>query len=256
MDFIFDPDTADTDIFHAGPCGTFQRVAPIGSLKFAAPASFPLIPRAEWPDRIADMKREKSRLSDIIADAGIPCLNQEQTKYCHGNSPALAIMALRAVQNQPFVLLSPASIAGPVTGFRNEGAFIAEDLQQIVDVGCASQEYVPANQIGRSGFRDGWEQDAAKHRVSEWWDLQRGDHLMFDRCMTLLLSRQPICVAYDFWGHAVTLVDPEQLDNGYFAVRFRNSWGEGWGENGYALLQEGKGTPSEAYCPRSTTVSA
>ncbi len=34
-----------------------------GSFEYAAPFNIPLIPREEWPDRIADMERSKTRLS-------------------------------------------------------------------------------------------------------------------------------------------------------------------------------------------------
>lgn len=232
---------------------------PVGALPFATAASFPVIPRDQWSARIRQMEVEQSRLSDLIKLEQIPCLNQEQTNFCHANSPALAMMALRAAQGQPFVLLSPASIAGPVTGFQNEGAFIHDDLRQITQVGCASQEFVPANQVDRGGFLPGWEEDAANHRVTEWWDLGQCDATMFDRVMTLLLSRVPVCVAYHWWAHAVTLIDPVELSPGRFGVRFRNSWGDAWpnpGSGGYALLPEGKGTPDEAYAPRSMTVKS
>jgi hypothetical protein len=254
-------EVSDRDLA-AGLCGCKPRdfsQVPVGSILCAAPANFPLIPRNEWSSRIKQMEQEKSRLSDLINFEPIPCLNQAQTNYCHANSPALAMMAVRASQGQPFVLLSPASIAGPVTGFQNEGAFIHDDLRQITTVGCASQEFVPANQIDRSGFKPGWEENAKKHRVSEWWDLGQRDGTMFDRVMTLLLSRVPICVAYNWWSHAVTLIDPVELSPGAFGVRFRNSWGDTWpnqGAGGYALLPEGKGTPDEAYAPRSITAAA
>lgn len=236
----------------------FDRV-PVGSIVGAPAAAFTLIPRSEWAERIAEMERTKSRLSDLLEREGVPCLNQSQTNYCHSNSPALAIMALRAAQNQPFVLLSPASIGGPVTGFRNEGAYISDALRQIISGGCASQEYVPANQIGQSGFKPGWKENALQHKVEEWWDLGRKDSGMFDRVMTMLLSRIPVCVAYNWWGHAVTLIDAVLLKNGAFGVRFRNSWGADWpnpGASGYSLLQEGKGTPDEAYAPVSIHLAA
>ena len=258
IDDSFEP---NDHVINAGRCGCKPRDfshVPVGALPFASAAKFPIIPRSEWPARIQQMQQEKSRLSDLISLERIPCLNQASTNFCHANSPALAIMALRAVQGQSFVLLSPASIAGPVTDFRNEGAFIHDDLRQITQVGCASQDFVPANQIDCRGFKDGWEKNARRHRVTEWWDLGQRDGSMFDRVMTLLLSRVPICVAYNWWSHAVTLIDPVELSPGAFGVRFRNSWGDAWpnpGADGYALLPEGKGTPDEAYAPRSITVT-
>lgn len=237
-------------------CGTKPRTCAVGSMAFAPATPFKLIPRDEWPDRISQMEREKSRLSDFILYAGIPCFDQQQTNYCHANSPALAIMALRAVQGSPLVLLSPASVAGPITNYQNVGAYIEDDLKQITEVGCASQEFVPPNQIGAAGFKRGWKEDAAKHRVTEWWDLGARDGLMFDRMMTMLLSRFPVCVAYNWQGHAVTACDPVMLGRGKFGVRPRNSWGDSYGSHGFYVLDEQYGTPDAAYVPRSVTVSA
>lgn len=242
----------------SGRCGTLARVSAPGSLTFAPMLDLPLIPRSEWKDRVKQQEADGSRLSDLATRDGIPCLNQQQTSYCHANSPCEAIMLLRAAERQPFVLLSPASIGGPVTGYKNQGAMIADDLQQIVNGGCASQSFVPPNQIGLAGFKSGWKEDALQHRVNEWWDLGHKNAQMFDRCFTILLTGIPVCVAYNWWGHAVTLVDPVIMPDGSFGFRFRNSWGADWpkaGANGYALLPEGKGTPDEAYAPRSVVIA-
>lgn len=254
-DVIIDDSYDVTPDQQAGLCGTKPRVAAVGSLAFAPVIDLPLIPRSEWSQRIKDLKENNALLSQVCTREGIPPKNQQQTSYCHGNSPAFGIEVLRAVQRQPFVSMSPASIAGPVTGFKNQGAYIADDLQQIVKFGCASTTFVPPNQIGLAGFKPGWKEDALQYRVEEWWDLGHKNAQMFDRVMTLLLSLIPVCVAYNWWGHAVTLVDPVEISPGQFGVRFRNSWGD-WpkpGAGGYAILAEGKGTPDEAYAPRSIT---
>lgn len=221
-----------------------------GSFEYAAKFDIPLIDRDEWPDRIADMERTKTRLSDIIDAAGIPSLDQNGTNFCHANSPALAVMAIRAVQGQPFVLLSPGHLGSIVVGGRNAGAYILDDLKKVVSHGIASQEFVPANYVGLK-FKQGTEQNALLHRVTEWWDMPRDDK-RFDRMMTLLFHRIPVCTGHNWWRHAVTALDPVMAGK-KFGARFRNSWGARYGTNGYFIMEEGKGTPDEAYAPRSVT---
>lgn len=227
---------------------------PEGSMPYCAPATFPLIPRSEWADRIREMERDKSRLSDITTQAGVPCIYQDWTNFCHGFSAVQAIMAVRAAQGQPFVLLSGSSVAAPAVGFINEGQWIREDMRQIAEVGAASVDFVPMIQVSQDGFKPGWEQDAAKYRCTEFWDLGRKDSQMFARIMTLLLSRTPVFVGLNWWKHAVCFFDPVILQNGGFGVRFRNSW-PNFGDDGYALLDEAHATADEAYSPRSVTVS-
>lgn len=234
------------------------KTNPYGSIACATPYDLKLIDRSEWKDRIRQMEKDQSRLSDILKDAGLKALNQMRTNYCHANAPAMAIMVLRAVQGIKLpVPLSPASIAGPITGFRNEGAYIHQDLRQITEVGCASQDFVPANQIGREGFRTGWEADAAKNRVTEWFDFPEPDGKMFDRIMTCLLSGIPVCTAHNWWGHAVLALDPWFDAQGY-GTRDINSWGEDFpeqGDGGFFILREQPATADEAYAPRSLVMA-
>jgi len=240
-------------------CGTlprdFSRV-PVGSMSFAPEFDMPLIDPSEYLDR-ARQKEKDGRLSDFILDAGIPCLHQQQTNFCHGNSPCGAIMYLESTQGKPFELLSAASIAAPVTNFTNNGAYIEDDLRQCVEVGCASVKYVPVNQVTADGFKRGWKEDAAKHRVSEWWDLGQGNgQQMYHRVMTAVLSGFPVCVAYNWWRHAVTIVDVVILKNGQLSFRIRNSWGEEWGEQGFGVIDRAKCVPNAAYVPRQIVMPA
>lgn len=224
-----------------------------GAEEFAAPFDIPLIDRDEWPDRIADMERTKTRLSDIIDAAGIPSLDQNGTNFCHANSPALAVMAIRAVQGQEFVLLSPGHLGSIVVGGRNAGAYILDDLKALVKHGIASQEFVPANYVGLK-FKPGTAENALLHRCTEWWDFPR-DGKAFDRMMTCLFLRIPVCTGHSWWRHAVTGIDPVMVGR-KFGARFRNSWGARYGTNGYFIMEEGKGTPDEAYAPRSVSAYA
>lgn len=235
--------------------GCRPRASAPGSLKFAAAPTFEVYPRQELSGRIKDLAQGQSTLRHISQRAGIQCKDQGNTNYCHANSPALAIEILRAVQGESHVELSPGSIGGPVTGYRNDGAVIEDDLRQIVEFGAATIDFVPANQISQSGWKPGAVANAALHKVTHWWDLGAKDDGMFLRCATLVLQGIPVCVGYNWWSHAVTLTGLVEISSGRFGFEFRNSWGASYGDDGYGVLAEGRGTPDSAYAPRQATAS-
>ena len=235
--------------------GCLPRQSAPGSLKFAAAPTFDVYPRHELSSRIKDLIQSQSTLRHISKRAGIQCKDQANTNYCHANSPALAIEMLRAVQGESHVVLSPGSIGGPVTGYRNDGAVIEDDLRQIVEYGAATVDFVPANQVSKSGWKPGAVENAALHKVTHWWDLGAKDDRMFLRCATLVLQGIPVCVGYNWWSHAVTLTGLVEISSGKFGFEFRNSWGASYGDDGYGILAEGRGTPDSAYAPRQATAS-
>ena len=86
---VIDDDTpVEAGDVTAGPRGLVPRPPnqPVRATPFD-PRAVPPIPRVEWPDRIADMKRNKSRLSDIIRGAGIQSKDQNDPKYARSREP-------------------------------------------------------------------------------------------------------------------------------------------------------------------------
>lgn len=231
--------------------GCTPRISVPGSLSFAAAPTFTVIPRNEWSSRIRDLNDAKASLKHISDDQGIESLDQNGTNYCHANSATNGVIYTRCIQGESYVKLSPGSVGGPVTNYTNSGANIESDLRQIVDHGVAPISMVPANQISRHGWAAGAEQEALKYRITDWWDMMtRQEGGMFDRCATLLLQNIPVCVGYNWWSHAVTLIALVEISSGKYGFLFRNSWGASYGDNGFAVLAEGKGTPDDAYAPR------
>jgi len=225
----------------------------LGYSDFEAVYDFPaelLIPESEWQARIQEMEERKTRTSDVIDQAGLPCKDQGQTNYCWINAPTHCVECERVIQNQDTVILSPASAGAQIKNYRNDGGWGREGLEFIVQYGLVPVDKWPANAISRQYF-DGSRENAALHKVTEWYDL-RPDNL--DQLMACLFARIPVAVGYDWWRHEVCAVDPVRVSAGNYGVRIRNSWGD-WGENGFGILSGSKAIPDDAVAPRVTLPS-
>lgn len=62
--------------------GLFPRKAPLGSIPGTSLSAIPSIPRAEWPERYAEMKATKSFLSDIRNHHKLKSSDQDGVPYC------------------------------------------------------------------------------------------------------------------------------------------------------------------------------
>lgn len=223
--------------------------------KYSRKPDFKLIPRNEWPSRIKDIEQSGAGLMDRARKMGKRCLDQGQTNYCHANSAVNGIIYARMAQGEAYVDLSAGSVGGPATGYVNAGAWIHQDLEVLVERGAASVEFVPPNQVSKSGWKPGAEENAKLHRAEFYYDLMsKSDGKMFDRVMTLLLQGYALPNGYNWWSHSVTSVQP-YYDGADFGIYTENSWGSSYGDGGFFVMKEGRGTPDDAYCVQAATAS-
>lgn len=218
--------------------------------EFMQPFDLPLIPRSEWPGRIEEMEKTKTRLSDLCTQADLNCLDQNGTNYCWANAPVHCVEILRVVSGQPKIYLSPASVAAPIKNYSNSGGWGSQALDYIIKHGICPVDMWPPNARKRDLDNETSRARRKDFMVSEWYDLKdRGT----DQMITCLLLRIPVAVGYNWWGHEVTAVDPVWRD-GKIAIRIRNSWGMSYGDRGYAVLTGNKMIPDDAVAPRVTNV--
>lgn len=245
-----------------GRCGTLARdfrKVPYGSIPgVPAGAEIPIIPMEEWPDRIADKERTKSTLKHLWAESPIGILNQGQVSYCHAFSAVGGAMLQRWQEGLPFKMLSASSVGGPVTGWRNAGAYIHDDLQQMIRGGIASTDFVPMLTTNRSDCKQGWEQDALRYKVTEWKDVPPRDFLIHG---SLLLSNHPVIVGLNYWSHAVEDLVLRDLDQTKAATNwlrygfeFANSWAATWGNAGFGIRTGNKALADAIYTIWQVTV--
>ncbi len=212
-----------------------RRTTPYGQMYGAPP--FPqhlLIDTSEFQARIEEKDRLGNRISDWIKRSGSKCKDQGQTNYCWINSPTRLLEILRMQQNLPHVELSPASVGGPIKGYRNQGGFGEEGLEYLIRNGSVPVSMWPANAIDRR--YDTAEATAARamYKVgNEWFELQPRNHQEMISC---LLRNIVVTVGLNWWRHQVTYCDAVWQD-GQAVIRFENSHGSGFGDQGMAILQ-------------------
>lgn len=263
---------------------------PYGSMSHAPAFDLPLIPRSEWPERIADLEKSKGRVSDYRARGNngkrIPPLDQNGKGYCWAHSTTQAVQLQRAINNLPYVGLSAYSVACIIKSYADEGGWCGESLAFLAKTGVASEAYWPQRSMERSNDNAKTRENMALHKVTEgFYDLSAAlydQHLSFEQEITCALLCIPQANDYDWWGHSVCIMDAVngqsqfhmtrtesgklmQLSDfdlawgmndpvvGGIGKRGLNSWGPSFGENeGEFILAGTKAISNSAVAIRVT----
>lgn len=227
---------------------------------FDPPNQLALIPRSEWSARIKEGNETKSFISHVLLRHRIPSLDQGPNGYCWGHSTVGCVQAVRALQNQPYIPLSAYAVCATIKRGVNEGGWCGLSAKFLRERGVPSQELWPQ---GDRNYRkydrpEVWA-NAGLHKVTEEWvDLARDvyeQNLTFDAVMTCLLNRVPVAGDFNWWAHSVLLCDPVEVEPGSFGIRLRNSWGDGWGEQGFGVLRGQRAVTDGALAIRVTGFS-
>ena len=248
-----------------GLCGT---IAPRGGYRSVRRFDVPLIPRSEWPERIAQMEREQSRLSDLMnrGDNGqqIKHLDQNGQGYCWAYSTATAITACRARDGQPYHRLSAHAVACRIKNFRDQGGWNPQSAEFAMEHGYPTVATWPEKSMSRSHNNERTWDEAKNFRITEGfmdlapsaWDR----NLTFDQLMTCLLKRIPCPTDFMWWRHSVCALDPIEVDSSRplsdpnrWGVGIGNSW-RGWGTNSYGVLKGRKAIPDGACAVSAVTL--
>ncbi len=221
----------------------YIRGPPMAGMQ-AFSSQFPLIPRSQWKQLVADGKG--TFIGDLLRANKIPCKDQDGTNYCWAYASVGCVEALRALQGQPYVDLSAESVAGPIKNWRNQGGWGYEALEQLTNVGACRSDFMDSpNSLSPRRWKTGWEADRANHKiVAAWATLDDGG---FDAVFTAALLRLPVSIGLDWWSHQVMVTAPVVFSDGSYGVEIRNSWGSEYGDDGFAELTESRATPSGSF---------
>jgi hypothetical protein len=223
-----------------------------------------IIPREEWPERIAELKAKKARLSDIRKSAlngkPIPSLDQGSKGFCWTHSVTHGLIINRAKANMPYVPLSAYSVACKIKNFRDEGGWGALALEFIEKNGIMPQTLWPQGSMVRTNDRpENWKV-AQDYKVTDSWaDLTKSIYdrtITFDQTMSLLLAGTPVVLDLYWWGHSVLGLDPLEVNSRLplssidrWGINIWNSWGDDWSELGEGELHGSKAVPDGAVAP-------
>lgn len=221
-----------------------------------------LVPRSEWTARL--QAGQGSFLSDLVKQRGIKALNQDGLSFCWAYGSTRAAQLWRILGGKPWLDLSPESVAGPCTKWRNQGGYASEAFDQMEHYGACQTSFMDRPwSLQPRKWKPGWQQDALQHELPDWYELDGSDESgIFDEVVSLLLNRVPVAAGLGWWGHLVCFIDaillppgtakPNTPDGSVVGVLFQNSWDVDWpaaGANGLCCLVESRATPDGAAAP-------
>ena len=94
---------------------------------------------------------------------------------------------------------------------------------------------------------------AATRKLQDWYE---GARRNWRQTISCLLNYIPVVVGYNWWGHCIFLVDACMNAQRQIGARGRNSWGRGYGVDGYFELYGTRAVPDEQYMPLMTKATA
>lgn len=189
--------------------------------------------------------------------------NQGNQNSCVGWATAYALKTMQEKQERNWDLssrnriFSPAFVYNQINGGQDEGSFIHEALQLIVDKGCATFDTMSyrtndyRSQPNNAAFKE-----ASRYKGLKWYTLTEGNGWSDDTFFlfkSVLADGNGVVIAMkvydnfsDFSGgiysrvsgsmtgyHAMCVVGYDDRKN---AVKIINSWGTGWGDGGYVWM--------------------
>lgn len=250
---LIDVDFAERPQFVFGDLG--RRVF---EPRFAAYGdTVPTIPESQWPAEAEKIKAAGGGCSALVSRI----YDQGQEGSCVANACSQAHEIVQASQwgKENVVHLSAISLYRRIGRSAQSGAMVSDGLDEMAERGVLPLDNpenrarfgacVMPNTGWRNAFPSGWEAVAAKFAAHEWFIVDTVAELI-----TALIHQHPVVVGRS--GHSIAYCDPV-YDGGKLYAKYANSWGTGFGENGfgYDSLSMIRSSASWAFALRSVTTA-
>ena len=215
-----------------------------------------LIPENEWASRLKDQQQSGTdlfSLRELYYDF-LQSLDQDGYGYCWMFSTVKAVMyAMARAQgglgtNDRLSAWMGASI---IKNYRDQGGWGAESLEFIAKNGIATLQEWPQGAAGNGARKYDTPEmraNAAKRKVTEWWDgTDSRDQNRKIMVTAFLLGVAPV-LDFNWWSHSVCgcrLVSLNPL-----TIDIDNSWSPSAGTKGIFRLTGSKAIPDSIVVPR------
>lgn len=230
-----------------------MRAAPYGAMYGVTAVPKELaIPKGDWRAWIQEAEERKTRNSDWINTAGLPCKTQN-LDYCWMFATVQALELKRAKMGQPKKILSATSCAARVKNFHNVGGYGGEAAQGLLDFGCNTIEEWPENALDRKYLTTANITSAANNKSDTWWEIPPGE-AGWQMYVSCLLRGMATSDGHNWWRHQVMGCEPVWVD-GEVAIRKRNQWGPQYGSNGFFILQGQRARPDDCIVHKTVAAS-
>ena len=210
----------------------------------------PTIPRSQWVSMI--QAGAGSKILSLIKSSGMKAQDQNGLNYCWAYASVRTVEIRRLLEGLPLLELSPESVGGPCTNWKNVGGYASEAFEQMEHAGICEQTYLNApHSLKPSLWKANWTANAVTHETIDWYEIGTS----YDEVVTCALKDCPVSIGLDWWGHEIAVVGVVIGPTGEVLLLCMNSWGVDWpspGANGLFCLTESRGTPDGAAAPLLT----
>ncbi len=182
---------------------------------------FQVVPVNEWSDWLSGVDAVDLRpfVKFILDQNGVGSCGSDAMTQC--------IMILRAIARQDPELLNPLFAYHFVSGGRDQGSSLPDNVNFVLEHGIPSQLVYPRSIGWRSEPNEAAFEDALKYMLLEVFRIRTWEE--FGTC---LLVGMPVYFGYS--GHAITGVTLLSTTR----LQYANSWHESWGDRGFGTLSK------------------